>query len=210
MADAPLGPAPPRKRSRLLVLALPLVAVFSTAALGNALAPSLLDRHPLGLLALNATTRHLVLTSTTVAVVPWVLVGLARRLLEDPFLYLMGRWYGDDAVAWVDRHLGGGRLLRLAERRFATFGWPLVALFPGGAVCVLAGASGMGVVPFLALNVLGTLATLLLLRRFGEALSDPVDAVVDFSGRNALVLTVVTTLLTALWLVHQRRRSRRA
>jgi membrane protein DedA with SNARE-associated domain len=197
-----------RRRARLLVLAVPLVLVFATAALGNAVAPSLLPRHPLLLLALNATTRHLVLTSTTVAVVPWVVVGLLRRLLEDPFLYLMGRWYGDDAVAWVDRHLGGGRLLRLVQRRFATFGWPLVALFPGGAVCVLAGASGMGVVPFLALNVLGTLATLLLLRRFGEALADPVDAVVDFSGEHALVLTLATTALTVVWLARHRRRAR--
>jgi membrane protein DedA with SNARE-associated domain len=188
----------------------PLVVVFATAAVGNAVAPSLVDSRPLLLLALNATTRHLLLTSTSVSVVPWVVVGLGRRLVEDPFLYLLGRWYGDDAVAWLDRHLGGGRLLRLAERRFRTFGWPLVALFPGGAVCVLAGASGMGVVPFLALNIGGSLVTLLLLRRFGEAVADPVDAVVDATGRNALVLTLVTTALTAVWLVRQRRRARTA
>jgi membrane protein DedA with SNARE-associated domain len=208
-AEPPAAGEPTRRRSRgrLLVVGVPLVAVFATAALGNALAPSLLDRHPLLLLALNATTRHLVLTSTSVSVVPWVAVGLLRRLLEDPFLYLLGRWYGDDAVDWVDRHLGGGRVLRLVQRRFRTLGWPLVALFPGGAVCVLAGASGMGVLPFLALNVAGTLVTLLLLRRFGDALADPVDAVVDFSGRNALVLTVLTTVLTVTWLVRQRRRA---
>lgn len=180
------------------------MAVFGTALLGNALSAALLDRRPLLLLALNATTRHLVLTSTSVEVVPWVVVGLGRRLLEDPFLYLMGRWYGDDAVTWVERHLGGGRFLRWARRRFRLVGLPLVALLPGGVVCVLAGASGMSPVVFLALNVGGTLLTLYLIRRFGEAAREPIDAVVDWTGDNWVPLTVVTVALTGLWLYRRR------
>jgi hypothetical protein len=73
------------------VLTIPLVVVFASAAVGNAVAPALLESHPLALLALNSTTRHLTLTSTSVGVVPWALVGFGRRLLEDPFLFLMGR-----------------------------------------------------------------------------------------------------------------------
>lgn len=183
----------------------PLVVVFGTAALGNALAPALLDSRPLLLLGLNATTRHLVLTSTSVAAVPWALVGLGRRLVEDPFLYLLGRWYGDEAVAWVDRRLGGGRFLRWAAARFRWVGMPLVALVPGGVVCVLAGASGMGPVTFLALNIGGTLLTLYLLRRFGEAAAEPIESVVDFTGENWLPLTLATVALTVLWLYRKRR-----
>lgn len=182
------------------------MVVFGTAAIGNASAPALLDSHPALLLVLNATTRHLVLTSTSVDVVPWVLIGLGRRLLEDPFLYFLGRWQGDEALAWVDGKVGGGRWLELVRRRFRLLGYPLVALAPGGVVCLLAGASGMGPVPFLVLNVAGTLATLAALRALGAEAAEPIDAVVAFAGRNALPLTVATAGLTAIWVWRKRRR----
>jgi membrane protein DedA with SNARE-associated domain len=183
----------------------PLAAVFGTAALGNALAPSLVGTHPAVLLAMNATTRHLLLTSSSVDVVSWTLLGLGRRLLEDPFLYLLGRWYGDDALAWVDRKVGGGRWLDLVRRRFRLLGYPLVALAPGGVVCLLAGASGMGPAAFLTLNVLGTLATLVALRALGEEAAQPIEEVVAFATRNPVPLTVLTILLTGGWLVRRRR-----
>jgi len=190
---------------RTALLTVPLVVVFGTAALGNALAPTLVESHPAVLLALNATTRHLLLTSTSVDVVPWMLIGLGRRLLEDPFLYFLGRWQGDEALAWVDRKVGGRRWLDLVRRRFRLLGYPLVAVAPGGVVCLLAGASGMGPVTFLTLNILGTLATLAALRALGEEAAQPIEQVVALAGRNALPLTVVTVLLTGIWLWRQRR-----
>ena len=185
-------------------LTAPLVVVFGTAALGNALAPILLADHPALLLALNATTRHLVLTSTTVDVVPWLLIGLSRRLLEDPFLYVLGRRHGDEALAWIDRRVGGGRWVDLVRRRFRLLGLPLVALVPGGVVCLLAGASGMGPVTFLVLNVGGTLATLALLRAFGAEAADPIDDLVGLVARNPVPLTVASVVGTALWLWRRR------
>ncbi len=192
------------KRSGLALLTVPLVVVFGAAALGNALAPALVDDQPELLLALNATTRHLLLTSTSVDVVPWVLLGLGRRLLEDPFLYFIGRWHGDDALAWVERKAGGGRWLDLVRRRFRLLGYPLVALAPGGVVCLLAGASGMGPVAFVTLNVVGTLVTLAALRRFGEEAAAPIDAVVAFAGEHVIPLTALTVALTAAWLWRRR------
>ena len=195
----------PGGRGRTALLTVPLVVVFATAALGNALAPSLVGTHPAVLLAMNATTRHLLLTSGSVDVVTWTLLGLGRRLLEDPFLYFLGRWYGDDALAWVDRKVGGGRGLDLVRRRFKLLGYPLVALAPGGVVCLLAGASGMGPVAFLTLNILGTLATLVALRAIGEEAAQPIEEVVAFAARNPVPLTVLTILLTGGWLVRRRR-----
>ena len=186
---------------------MPLVVVFGTAAIGNAVAPSLLGTHPALLLALNATTRHLLLTSTSVDVVTWTLIGLGRRLLEDPFLYFLGRWQGDEALAWVDGKVGGGRWLDLVRRRFRLLGYPLVALAPGGVVCLLAGASGMGPVAFLTLNVLGTLATLVALRALGEEAAQPIAQVVAFAARNPLPLTVLTVVLTGIWVWRRGRAS---
>lgn len=202
--EPPTPGNPARRRRRLALLSGALVVVFGAAALGNALAPALVERNPMLLLALNATTRHLLLTSTSVAVVPWVLIGLARRLLEDPFLYFMGRWHGDDALAWIDRRAGGGRWLDLVRRRFRLLGYPLVALAPGGVVCLLAGASGMGPVTFLVLNVVGTLATLAALRAFGEEAAAPIEAVVGFAGEHAIPLTALSVTLTAAWLWRRR------
>ncbi len=184
---------------RITLLTIPLLVIFGTAAVGNAFAPALVEDQPTLLLALNATTRHLLLTSTSVAVVPWVLIGLGRRLVEDPFLYLLGRWHGDDALAWVERKAGGGRWLQLVRRRFRLLGYPLVAIAPGGVVCLLAGASGMGPVTFLILNLVGTLATLAALRSFGAEATAPIDAAVALIGAHALPLTAVTATATVLW-----------
>lgn len=192
-------------RHRLLVVGACLAVVATSAVVGNALAPTLLVHHPLLLLALNATTRHLVLTSTSVDLVPYVVVALGRRLLEDPFLFLLGRWYGDDAIAWVDGKVGGGAYLRAVQRSFHRIGWLLVALAPGGVVCVLAGASRMRTAVFLVLNVIGTLVTIVLLRRFGDAFAGPLQVLLTFSADNVVALTGLSLALTGVWLVRRRR-----
>ena len=194
-------------RRRLVVVGAALAAIATSAVIGNALAPTLLVSHPLLLLALNTTTRHLVLTSTSVDFVPYLVVGLGRRLLEDPLLFLLGRWYGDDAITWVDEKVGGGRFLRAIQRNFHLVGWFLVAVAPGGVVCVLAGASRMRTAVFLVLNVAGTIATIVLLRRFGDTFAEPINDVVAFVSDNVVVLTSVSILLTAVYLVRRRRRS---
>jgi len=202
MGDDRRGPA----RRRLLAVSIPLGVIAAAAVVGNALAPTLVVNHPLLLLALNTTTRHLVLTSTSVDFVPYLLVGLGRRLLEDPFLFLLGRWYGDDAIAWVDAKVGGGRVLAFVQRNFHWVGWLLVAVVPGGVVCVLAGASRMRTAVFLVLNVGGTVATILALRRFGDVFAGPVDATVTFVGDNVVVLTGLSVFLTGLFVLRRRRR----
>ncbi|HSH23419.1 MAG TPA: hypothetical protein VK975_05080 [Acidimicrobiales bacterium] len=196
------GPA----RRRLIWVSAALAAIATSAVVGNALAPTLLVTHPLLLLALNTTTRHLVLTSTSVDVVPYLVVGLGRRLLEDPLLFVLGRWYGDDAIAWVDEKVGGGRFLRAVQRNFHWVGWLLVAVAPGGVVCVLAGASRMPTIVFLGLNIAGTIATIVLLRRFGDEFSEPIDAVVRFVGDNVVALTAASVALSGIYLVQRRRR----
>lgn len=195
------------ERRRLLAVGIPLGLIATAAVVGNALAPTLLVHHPLVLLALNTTTRHLVLTSTNVDFVPYLVVGLGRRLLEDPFLFLLGRWYGDDAIAWVDAKVGGGRHLAFVARNFHWVGWPLVAFVPGGVVCVLAGASRMRTAVFVVLNVVGTVATIVVLRRFGDVFAGPLDAIVAAVADNVALLTGLSILLTGLYVLRRRRSS---
>ena len=61
-----------------------LAAVTIAGKAGDALGPRLLGSQPILLLALNANDLHLALTSTTVPLVPWIVVGMTRRLVEDP------------------------------------------------------------------------------------------------------------------------------
>lgn len=191
--------------ARIGYLAIPLVILAASAVVGNAFAPALLANHPLLLLGLNATTRHLILTSTSIDAGPYFAVALVRRSLEDPLLYLLGVRYGDVAVRWVGEHLGGDRALRFTQRNFRRFGWPLVALFPGGVVCVLAGASGMSFVGFVTVGLVGTLATIAAIRASGTALSGPVDAVMAVVAEHWIWLTLASVAATALWLAQKRR-----
>lgn len=193
-------------RRRSILIGAPLTVVAVSAVVGNALAPTLVVNHPLLLLALNTTTRHLVLTSTSIDFVPYLVVGLGRRLLEDPFLFLVGRWYGDGAIDWVDDKIGGGRSLRWTQRNFHRVGWLLVAVAPGGVVCVLAGASRMPTALFLVLNVVGTIATIVVLRRFGDVFAGPVESTVAFVADNVIVLTAASIVLTAAYSITRRRR----
>ncbi len=190
-----------------LTIVVPLVVIFGTAAVGNALFPALVNDRPLLLLALNSTTRHLVATSTSVDVVPYVVVALGRRLIEDPFLYLLGRRYGDSAVEWIGRKLGVGRLLRAGQRNFRIWGALLVFFFPGGVVCVMAGASGMPAWLFLVLNIGGTLVTIFLLRSAGEEIAGPITYLLDFVGEYVIPLTLLSVAVTVAEVVRRRRAS---
>ncbi len=193
---------------RLPFLVIPLLVLATSAVVGNAAAPALLANQPLLLLALNSTTRHLLLTSTSVDVVPYTAVALVRRSLEDPLLYLLGWRYGDAAVAWTAEHLGGGRTLDWTRRNFHRFGWVLVALFPGGVVCVLAGAARMRLVPFALVGFAGTVATIGAIRASGETLAGPVGALVSVVSENWVWLTALSVAMT-IALVARRRGRRR-
>ncbi|MEW6154400.1 MAG: hypothetical protein AB1673_10495 [Actinomycetota bacterium] len=204
-----VGPRPALDRVEQVppaLLIVPLVILAVSALVGNAAAPALAANHPLLLLVLNSTTRHLVLTSTTVDFVPYLVVGLVRRSLENPFLYLLGLRYGDSAVDWVARHIGGGTAIGWLRRNFRRYGWPLVALFPGGVVCVLAGASGMSLVVFALLSVVGTVAAIVAIRLSGTALAGPVDAVMAVVVDNWVWLTALSVIATVGWASGRRRR----
>eukprot|EP01048_Picozoa_sp_COSAG05_P025076 COSAG05_NODE_6205_length_1000_cov_1.571587_1_plen_127_part_00 len=67
-----------------------IIALTIAGKAGDALAPSLVHSFPLLLLALNANDLHLALTATLVPWPPWLVVGMARRLAEDPVFFLIG------------------------------------------------------------------------------------------------------------------------
>jgi len=199
-----------RNRRTLVLLVAPLV-VFSVAGLtGSALTPPLLAHHPLALIMLNARNRNLVIVAGFVSAFPFFSVALVRRFLEDPFLYTLGQLYGDAAIRWVEHRTGaGGVVVRFIERWFRKASYVFVFLFPGGLVCVLAGATGMPPRTFFLLDLVGTLTVIGLLRLVGSSIATPVDTVRRFLSNHLLWTTALSIALTLGWLVYQRRRGSR-
>ena len=187
----------------------PILAVVVVGTLGNMFHPRLLNSHPLVLVAMEPRNRYLLLVAEKVDFVPFLLVATVRRLVSDPLFYLLGYLYGDRGVRWIERKMGDDAgLVRALERGFAKAAPVMVFLLPGAIVCVLAGATGMSVPLFLALNVAGTLTVVTLLYRFAEFFDGPLGAVNRFYANNNKTLTILSVVVTILWLLDQRRRGK--
>ena len=196
-----------RRRPRLALLLVPIGCLVVASNVGSALAPTLVTEHPLWLLSLDARSRHLVLVSARVDAVPYYLIGALRLLASDPLFYLLGYWYGESALAWLDARTGRfGQFLRSAESFFSKASYPLVFLAPNNYICLFAGASRMPPPVFLVLNISGTIGRLVLLRLVGDVFEDPIDAVLGFIRRNQWRLTLLTIGIVVVQVVWDRRR----
>ena len=133
-------------RGRLTLLLVPIGALVAMANVGTALAPRLVTHHPALLITLDARNRHLLLVvAAGIGAVPFFTIGFFRLLVSDPLFFLLGRWYGEPALQWLEAKAGTGatRQLRWLERKFGRWGAPLVAIMPNNAICLFAGTSGM-------------------------------------------------------------------
>ncbi len=180
-----------QRRRRLTALLVPIGCLVVASNVGRALTATLVNEHPLVLLALDARNVSVLAVSGSLDAISYYVVGTLRLLLSDPLFYLLGYWFGEAALAWVDRRGGSvGRFLRDAEGFFTKAAYPLVFLAPNNYICLFAGASRMRPAIFLALNVSGTLARLALLRYVGDVLAGPRDSVLGFIGTYQLPLTI--------------------
>jgi membrane protein DedA with SNARE-associated domain len=154
------------------------------------------------LIILNARTRNLVLVVNQVDSVSFYVVGTLRLLVSDPLFYLLGYYYGDRAVAWIERRSKTwARWTREFEDLYRKAAYPLVFIAPNNPICLLAGSSGMRPSVFVALNVAGTIARLYLITLFGEAFEEPINWVLDFikEYRWYLLALTVGIVLISTW-----------
>jgi membrane protein DedA with SNARE-associated domain len=193
-------------RARLWLVLGPLIVLVVAAQVGDALAPTLAVDHPLTLISLNARNRNLILTTDALDPVSYYTVGFLRLVVSDPLFYVLGYWYGDAAVAWVERRSTSfGSMLRTWEYLFKKAAWPLVAIAPNNFICLFAGASGMAPAVFITLNVVGTIGRLWLIRLLGEVFEKPIDWLLDFIRDYRIPLTGVTIALVLITVVVDRR-----
>ncbi|HSL57717.1 MAG TPA: hypothetical protein VK866_07740 [Acidimicrobiales bacterium] len=196
-------------RYTLALLAAPLVVLVIMSYIGDALAPTLVDRHPLLLIALNARNRNLALTTNLLDPLPYYVVGTLRLLASDPLFYLLGWYYGDAAVKWAERNTRTfGDLLRMVEKYFAKLAVPLVFAAPNNFICLFAGAAGMRPVVFFAANISGTIARLWVIRQLGNVFSEPIDWILDLIAQYRMPLLVLSVVVVALTILSEYRSGR--
>lgn len=185
----------------------PIVVLIAIGTVANASTSWLAAHHPLALIALEARNRNLLLVANRVDLLPFVAVGVLRRMVSDPLFFLLGHLYGQDALRWAERRLGGGdRLVALTERGFRRASGVMVFLFPGALVCVLAGVSRMRPAAFLALNFAGTLTAVTVLRAFAGVLEAPLEQLLEWNERNVKWVTAALVASVVAWLWWQHRR----
>jgi membrane protein DedA with SNARE-associated domain len=192
-----------------VLIVAPIIVLVSIGTVASAIHPTLVKNHPLLLVALEPRNRWVILVAEKVAFWPLLIWGTLRRLASDPMFFLLGYLYGDGAVRWAERKFDGGTgAIRWIEKVFQRAGPVLVFFFPGALVCVLAGATGMSPVLFVVLNVVGTVFTVTLLYNFASVVEGPVDAINRFNSNNFQWLTVVSVVLTVLYVGNQWRQGK--
>ncbi len=200
------GERPAHSRRSLYLVLAPIVVLTALSYVGDALSPTLVNSHPVWLLLLNARKRYLVLASTHIDPVTFFVLGVGRQLLSDPLYFFIGRRYGDAGVRWLERKLGDGAAsVSIFEGWFKKAAYPMVAIAPNPIICVLAGASKMKTGVFFALNLTGTIVTIILLRIFGDVFSSPLDGVLGFLRHYQWPLTALSVVLVFVQIVMARR-----
>jgi membrane protein DedA with SNARE-associated domain len=196
-------------RSRLALVVTPIVGLIVAAYVGDALTTTWADKHPLLLTLLNARSRVLVLTTNQLDAASYYLAAGLRLLASDPLFYLLGVWYGDAMVVWLEkRSKTFGEQIRMYERAFAKAAYPLVFIAPNPYICLFAGASGMPLASFFSLNIVGTVARLYLIRRVGQTFDEPIQAVLRFFDRYRLPLFVISVALVVFVIWNDRRQGK--
>jgi membrane protein DedA with SNARE-associated domain len=201
-------PGRPRpSRRQLTLVSVPIIGLIILSNVGDALAPDLVNSHPLRLLAMNARNRNLILVTNNLDAPSYYIVGTLRLLLADPLFFLLGHWYGDTAIHWIERRTRTfGQTLRQMEGWFAKAAYPVVFIAPNQYICLFAGAAGMSVTGFFLANISGTVVRLYLIRRLGETFEAPIDDLLDLIREYRTPLLVISIAIFAVVMVNELRR----
>ena len=214
MTDAPPLPSDHQSHPRWLLPSLTagIIALVVASNLGNVVWAKWVQSHPLGLIALNSSNKYLLMTSISLDVVSMVVVGTLRLLAPDPIFFAMGWLYGDRALHWARRSFPAGAHLldqvhgdpRTVHRILNV----LVVVMPNNLVCLVAGVVRFPIKRFIALNVIGTVGRILLMRWIGLFFKDQIHDVLDLVNRYQKWLILASVVAVGAVVVSQMRSER--
>ena len=150
--------------------------LFVIGTIGSNIGPALVDNHPSLVLALSSRNRNLFGSVPYIDVIPYAAIGFVRILIAGIALYLVGRWYGEKALGWVEGNLGElPAIYRWTEKAVDKGGWVALVLMPGSnVVCLLLGHKRMDTKRFIPLLSIGIVIKLIVLRLGGDQFEDQI------------------------------------
>src|SRR5437762_2540425 len=94
-----------------------------------------------------------------------------------------------------------GAIIVLVIGGISVAAYPLVFLAPNNYICLFAGAAGMSIPVFLALNLSGTVFRLWIIQVLGNIFDKPIDAVLGFiqDYRVPLLILSVGLVFFSVW-----------
>ena len=186
---------------RVARISLTVLGVLSTGSLtGVAFSLYLVNHYPLLLVGLSPLGRHLWLVAPSVDPLAFALVVTARRLLFYLASFHLGRALGPNGIVWIEgRSVWFGRFVRWLERLFARASYAVVLFLSGPTVSALAGISGMRQRVFVTLATLCTVARIVVVIFFAEALRQYIEVVLAWIDRNWIPGTVVMVALVSIY-----------
>jgi len=214
----------PRARDIACLAGLVLSSVYGLAMIP--LTPSLIASRPVLLEVLSGSTPSIVAAGafsnvdSKLQVTVVVAAALAGLVKFDLLFWWAGRLWGHGAMHWLGEHNGRAvALARMAERRGARFAGIAVLLsgilpgVPAPLVYAAAGWVGLGLLPFLVFDLIGSAAWAALLAGLGYELGPDGVAAANVVSHYALLAIVAALIVAAAphaWHVVRARRARSA
>jgi membrane protein DedA with SNARE-associated domain len=207
----PVKPGAPERtpvsRRHLLLLIGPIILLVIANYIGGALAPDLVSRNPLLLIALSVPNRNLIAVSHSVPLPAYFVVGFLRLIAPDYFFYALGYHYGDRAITWMERRTRtAGLMMRQLEELFGKAGHVLVLIMPNNPVCLLAGGARMRKSVFWTINIIGTIGRLIIMWWIGELFEGWINAFLGFISDQRVPLLAATVTIAVITLASELRR----
>lgn len=183
-------------RHPAIIMSSLLAVVFIAETLARGFLPWLLRNHPLLLIILDSHTHYLLLASTKIGAVGFIIVGIIWRLAVHVLYYLLGRWYGADVLGWLEKR---SRLLKLIidrlKRIFMRVANPAVLLLSDDAVCLFAGYAGMSPIRFIILHSLGTVAHIVVLLVLAGHIHHSLVPVASFIDSDTISVSIIFVVI---------------
>jgi uncharacterized membrane protein YdjX (TVP38/TMEM64 family) len=159
--------------------------LFVTGTIGSNIGPALVDENPNLVLALSSRNRNLFGSVPYIDPLAYWTIGFIRVLIAGVALYLVGRWYGTRALAWVEGNMGElPAIYRWMERAVDRFGWLALVAMPGSnVVCLLLGHRRMAPARFVVLIAIGIVIKLAVLWAGGQIFEDQIRQFLNWIER---------------------------
>ena len=146
------------------------------------------------------------LVSAKVETIWFFLIPLVRAGFVLGVYFLLGRWYGDRALRWLEARAGNAmRPLLWIERKFHRGRAVVTFLFPGTIAAMLAGADGMAAPVFFGVALVSIALRVWAVRALANAFRGTLLDVLDWVGNNQLWLTALSIATVIGWVTWSNR-----